>query len=289
MNTQNETGVSDAPEQPKPESDLRVRCTVSILFGIVVLGCLFASEAAWLGLLIVFCILSWREWTDMTCKDVDIGTRAWALTALLTVLITARVLGFQVSDWQNPAVLFGVTAGVWAILWRLFRWRKVPDSHLAALIVPYVGLGLASLLMLRNDLSDDLMNMSLAPLFVILVVWATDSGAYLIGRKFGRNKLIPRISPKKTVEGACGGIGAAMLAGLPFAIPFGPVALLLAPLLSVAAQLGDLFESAIKRRYCVKDSGRLLPGHGGVLDRIDGLLVAAPVLYVLMVVTGFSP
>ena len=113
--------------------------------------------------------------------------------------------------------------------------------------------------------------------WVFIVTWATDIGAYFAGRKFGRRKLAVTISPNKTVEGLYGGIvGAALFGGLwAWATGLGPSLYLLAPLFAVAAQGGDLFESWMKRRAGVKDSGRWLPGHGGLLDRLDGLVPVA--------------
>jgi len=114
-------------------------------------------------------------------------------------------------------------------------------------------------------------------LWVFLVTWSTDIGAYFAGRRFGKRKLAPSISPNKTVEGLLGGIAAATVFGGIWAQLTGLGVALLAfpPFLAVAAQLGDLFESGMKRRAGVKDSGRWLPGHGGVLDRLDGLVPVA--------------
>jgi phosphatidate cytidylyltransferase len=114
-------------------------------------------------------------------------------------------------------------------------------------------------------------------LWVFLVTWSTDIGAYFTGRRFGRRKVAPSISPGKTVEGLYGGIAAATLIGgaWVFAADLGKPLLALAPLFAVAAQAGDLFESWMKRRAGVKDSGTWLPGHGGVLDRLDGLVPVA--------------
>jgi phosphatidate cytidylyltransferase len=113
--------------------------------------------------------------------------------------------------------------------------------------------------------------------WAFIVTWSTDIGAYFAGRRFGRRKLAPSISPGKTIEGLCGGIVAATLLGGAWALAtgLGLALLALAPLFAIAAQAGDLFESWMKRRAGVKDSGAWLPGHGGVLDRLDGLVPVA--------------
>ena len=114
-------------------------------------------------------------------------------------------------------------------------------------------------------------------LWIFVVTWATDIGAYFVGRTFGRTKLAPSISPGKTVEGLCGGVAGAAILGGAWAMFAGLnlTLLALAPLFAIAAQGGDLFESWMKRRAGVKDSGTWLPGHGGVFDRLDGLLPVA--------------
>ena len=113
--------------------------------------------------------------------------------------------------------------------------------------------------------------------WVFIVTWSTDIGGYFVGRSFGRRKLAPTISPNKTVEGLFGGMAAAtVLGGLwVFLTGLGGALYLAAPLFALWAQLGDLFESGMKRRANVKDSGSFLPGHGGVLDRLDGLVPVA--------------
>lgn len=123
-------------------------------------------------------------------------------------------------------------------------------------------------------------------LYALLIVWTTDSGAYLIGRKIGKNKLAPQISPNKTWEGSIGGtVSALIIVGVyvfflqsHFKYNFG-LMLILTLIFSIGGQFGDLIESAFKRHYGVKDSGKILPGHGGILDRFDSLLFVLPLMH----------
>ena len=130
-------------------------------------------------------------------------------------------------------------------------------------------------------------------LTALAIVWAADSGAYFAGSHWGQRKLSPRISPNKTVEGLLGGIVAGVVIGLVFALFAGAPprvlpAVALAALLTVAAAVvGDLFESLLKRHAGAKDSGDLLPGHGGVLDRLASVLAALPVFVIAKLVFGF--
>ena len=119
-----------------------------------------------------------------------------------------------------------------------------------------------------------------ALIFVLLIVWVTDSGGYFAGRGIGGPKLWPKVSPKKTWAGAAGGFAASLAVAIAFAAfgvgNTGPL-LMLSAVLSVVSQLGDLFESAVKRRFGVKDSGHIIPGHGGLMDRLDGFVAAVVV------------
>lgn len=159
----------------------------------------------------------------------------------------------------------------------------------AALVVTgmlYIGLTLSFLVLLRL-----LQDGESLLFFLLLVTWAADTGAYYVGTLYGRRKLAPKISPKKTVEGLAGGfVGAAIVACVArwtFLAEFSLVdTLILAVLLTAAGVWGDLVESAIKRSAGVKDSGGLLPGHGGMLDRLDSLLFTAPAFYYYVTFMG---
>ncbi|SDI94434.1 phosphatidate cytidylyltransferase [Natribacillus halophilus] len=185
---------------------------------------------------------------------------------------------------SNEATLLAVTVGVWLLLLVTVLSNNRYHFDTVAFILfsgAYVGLGLHFFLAARLDSGFAFV------LFVLIAIWATDTGAYLFGRKFGKRPLWPKISPKKTVEGAAGGFLLALVAGLIFAWfwpPFDQLWLTTIALIiiSVAGQCGDLVESALKRYYNVKDSGRMLPGHGGVLDRFDSVIFVFPIIYVVM-------
>ncbi len=184
-----------------------------------------------------------------------------------------------------PLAVWAVWTGEWpylllvsAVLFiGLYEWVRLAGvGALAVIGVLYLGLNLLALIWLRSqpEIGRDL------TFFLLLSVWAVDTGAYFAGRLIGGPKLAPRFSPSKTWAGLFGGMAAAAAIGLLWAFIAGArqpqLALLLGPLIAVIAQTGDIMESALKRRAGAKDSGTLIPGHGGILDRIDGLLLAAP-------------
>lgn len=158
----------------------------------------------------------------------------------------------------------------------------------------YVGAPCVALLWLRSVVLPDMdmAGMRLV-LFVVFVVAATDIGAYFAGRRIGGPKLAPRLSPNKTWAGLIGGMGAAAVVGglsasfTPYPLTFSGC-VWTAAFLAVVAQAGDLFESWLKRRAGVKDSGALLPGHGGLLDRLDGLIASAPIFALMVILSGIT-
>lgn len=156
------------------------------------------------------------------------------------------------------------------------------DAGFIMLATIYVGMGFFYLFETRETGTgfEGLINI----FYVLLVIWATDSGAYFFGRAFGKRKLWPMISPNKTIEGAIGGILISVVVGVifQFITPFDHSMIIVIGvtiLVSIFGQIGDLVESAFKRHYGVKDSGNLLPGHGGILDRLDSLLFVLPLLH----------
>jgi phosphatidate cytidylyltransferase len=179
------------------------------------------------------------------------------------------------------------------------RWPVDPKQYLAAVSstvfgIMYVGFMLSMLVPLRFSVQIGAIQVDGRNLTILLflVIWAGDIFAYFVGKWIGRTRLVPRISPGKTVEGSIGGFLGSLLVAWVFARFFWQTdslkkVILWAGWIAVSGQVGDLVESAIKRAGDIKDSGTLLPGHGGLLDRIDSLILAVPALWIAVVLDGF--
>jgi phosphatidate cytidylyltransferase len=212
------------------------------------------------------------------------GTRTADVTELQTRVISAAVLApVAIAALVVGGLPFTAFVALVAII-GFWEWTTIVGARIAwmAFGVVYLALPAAGLILLRQAVPP----VGWASILLLLtVVWATDIAAYFAGRTFGGPKLWPRVSPKKTWSGALGGLAAALIAGGAVAALTGAggfwLGVVLAAPLSIAAQAGDLFESAVKRRFGVKDSGTIIPGHGGVLDRVDGLLGAAALALLL--------
>jgi phosphatidate cytidylyltransferase len=253
--------VEKLPVKSPKWSDFGVRLASTAVLMPVVLLALWYGGLAWQALVVAVMLGLAGEWSRLS------GLQRGNI-ALFAAVFTGWLL----------AAFFGWLAGLLALaLFTLITaWRF---GGLAAAGIPYIGIGGFSILWLRLQPEAGLH----ATLFLVAVIWATDIGAYLAGRLFGGPKLAPRISPGKTWSGSLGGlvIGGGLLAAAGHPGPGFASALLAALLLSLFAQAGDLLESWIKRKLGVKDSGRTIPGHGGLFDRLDGFLAAAPVAVIL--------
>ena len=250
----------------------------------------------WLVTLAVCAVALLAAW-----EYLGIAQGAGAEPSRIPVLVAIALL-FAVSQlWPDKLTValgaLSLALFVFCTFWSPIE-RVLRDSAAAVFCLVYTGFTLIALPALRG--SED--GKSLV-LFLLCAVWAGDIVALYVGRSLGRHKLAPKLSPGKTWEGAAGSVAGSLLVTgfliflaaelakrdiLTIAFP-GPVShwLVLAVIVNVAAQVGDLAESGLKRSAGVKDSGTLLPGHGGVLDRIDALLLAAPVLWYAQVIQHF--
>ena len=256
------------PPAGRPVSDLGRRLGSAAVLMLVALAVLYVGGkifAAFAGLAAGLVLL---EWTAMT-GPYESRVAPKGAVLLVAVSVFAAALDPLVS-----IAMLGLVA-------LMMAFGAVADTRLRwlGLGVLYAGLPGVAAVTLRGDAPSGVASAGLVAIaFVFVVVWATDTAAYFTGRRFGGPKLWPAVSPKKTWSGALGGLSAAVLSGIAIAEIFttgSALALaLVAAVLSIASQAGDLAESAMKRRFGVKDSGRIIPGHGGIMDRVDGLVVA---------------
>jgi phosphatidate cytidylyltransferase len=231
----------------------------------------------------------------------DLGTRVLSALVLTPIALACVWLGGIAYTLCIAVIALGLVLEWLTLFRRLHSGRQTgsPSQEGGAALghdigvawfsagLLYVALAGGALLWLRADPVSGRADV----LFLLLVVWAGDIGAYMVGRWWGGPRLAPSISPGKTWSGAIGGLLAAVAVGL-LAAHFlaQPVTVwwvaAIAVVLSVVAQGGDLLESFVKRRLAVKDSGNLIPGHGGLFDRLDGILAAAPVAALLALILG---
>ncbi len=238
------------------------------------------------------------EWFDLADVSDNLA-RAVLLAANLALMValvwaSRSTAGFSFVLLQLVSVL-GVAWWLLALLWLgRYDFASDPDSHARAIKLAAGTMSLVPAWCALAWIHGGADPNSHRWVFVALgIVWAADSGAYFAGRTLGKRKLAPRISPNKTVEGLAGGVIAGLVAGLGLSLfagatmaqlPWIALAIVFAVLFSV---VGDLFESLLKRHAGVKDSGHLIPGHGGILDRLDGVLAALPAFAVAKAVLGF--
>ncbi len=257
------TGGEAAPAAAADQAtrNLLVRIGTALVLAPVAIAIAYFGGWLWTALVTLAAVGLYVEWLTIV-GAVQVGG---ALSGAAALLIAGVCLG----DGRIERAFIVFALGLAAVAWlspQLRRWRLGGFCYAAAAET-------ASIL-IRLDQTFGFA----ALLLVLLVVWATDIGGYFAGRRLGGPKLWPRVSPKKTWAGAFGGFLASLVVAAGFAAfgfgRAGPL-LLLGSLFSIASQLGDLFESAVKRRFGVKDSSQIIPGHGGLLDRLDGFVAAA--------------
>ncbi|MFE0804179.1 phosphatidate cytidylyltransferase [Streptomyces sp. NPDC058812] len=285
---QNPEPMPDVPQpaQPQPQKktagrDLGAAIGVGVGLGAVIVASLFVVKAVFVGVVAVAVVVGLWELT----KRLEERKGIKAPLVPLAIGGAAMVVAGYVRGAEGAWVAMALTA-LAVLVWRM---TEPPEGYLkdvtaglfAAFYVPFLATFVAMMLMADDGAWRVLV-------FLVLTV-VSDTGAYAVGWRFGKTKLAPRISPGKTREGLLGAVAFAMVAGalcMQFVIDDGTwwQGLLLGLAVAVSATLGDLGESMIKRDLGIKDMGTLLPGHGGIMDRLDSLLPTAPVVWLLLVI-----
>ncbi|MCY0146723.1 phosphatidate cytidylyltransferase [Hoeflea sp. G2-23] len=247
-------------------SELRLRIISGVILALLVLTATWAGGIWFRALAVLIMVLIHYEFSTM----VDAPVKAPLANAIgwLAILATALFIFVLLPSMALAAIVIGAAGAAFAGL-------KRGAGLWSATAIVYAGLSGLALAEIRGEGLFGLFAM----LFVFAIVWATDILAYFCGRALGGPKLAPRISPGKTWSGAIFGAAAGVAAGIGVAMAVrqggGWMIPLVALTLAVASEAGDLFESWVKRRFGAKDSSHLIPGHGGVMDRVDGLVFAA--------------
>lgn len=256
---------------------MKERVITAICLLVVALPLIYFGGYWFVGLGLVAASIAIFEMMAMYDNAVKVAFINKVLT-LMATLSLVFMFGHDVGRLIYPVFFF-------VLLIQVFLKKMDMDTFgFYGSSVVYIGFSFRALLEIRNH------SLTLF-IFLIVIVILTDTMAYFTGRFFGKRKLAPKVSPNKTVEGAIGG----WLAGAAFALIFGLsqnlftyiwVLIVLAVGLPILSQLGDLLASALKRKYGIKDYGKLFPGHGGVMDRVDSQLLAAILIYIMILIGG---
>lgn len=257
----NEREAASAPAATEDSRNLWVRMAAALVLAPLAVAAAWAGGWWWVALVTLAAIGLYVEWLSVTCP-------VRSLPVMVTGAVALALAAAFLADTRVEAALAVLAIGLVAVSLRTSQARLwVVAGYL------YAALAQLASVVVRFDPAQGLA----ALILVLLVVWATDIGGYFAGRGIGGPRLWPRVSPKKTWAGSIGGFVASLLVATGFTLlGYGKALPLLglAAALSIAAQLGDLLESAVKRRFGVKDSSHIIPGHGGLMDRLDGFVAA---------------
>ncbi len=261
-------------------ASLRTRIVSALVLAPAAVAAAIAGGVVFTGLCLLAGVLMAWEWVGLFSRKSAIKSHDKLLTIWLALFAALSAVAAQ----RAPDLLVWIWGVGFAGAVLLAMIRKVRVFVAGGIL--YTGVPIAALIVLRNDPAYGLAAIG----WLFAVVWSTDSAAYFAGKAIGGPKLSPRWSPNKTWAGLGGGIVAAALAGLVTALLLGrtsvPALMLFSGLLAVVAQIGDIFESALKRQAGIKDSSHIIPGHGGVMDRLDGLVSAAAVAAIVAAARG---
>ncbi|CBL03621.1 MAG: phosphatidate cytidylyltransferase [Gordonibacter pamelaeae] len=275
------------PKKLKNPTNFQVRFRTGFVYIVVSVVCVLASEWTTLALLVAMAGITAGEFYYMLRQDAKLPNEMLGIIAAMLYPVSVFFLGLNGALYVSLALLLALI--VWYVFWMRAR---VPDVGVSFFGAAYCGMLLSGIIVVREALPAPWGGVLV--LGILLSVWANDSFAYLVGSKFGKHKLAPRTSPKKSWEGFFAGLaGSAVFWCLMTLVPGVTMSIPQAILFGLASGLmgvlGDLAESRIKRNSGFKDSGTIMPGHGGLLDRCDSLFLVAVTSAILLVAGGCIP
>lgn len=287
--------MATANPEPKKKSDLGIRTVTGLTFGAVVIACIVLHQYSFAALMGVTMLLSVREFYNITLPTrTPNRVTAYYLPLLLSASIVMYVEAFMLAQGYSKGSLLLLMPLLFFVFFVLEVFADSKDAfrNIALNIVTLCYL-VFPFMLVQYLVLDASGGYNWRPMLgVLFLIWANDVFAYLVGRKLGKTKLLPRISPGKTIEGSLGGVVGCVLTAVGFFYLF-PVEgwliwdwMAIAIITSIFATLGDLVESMLKRNLGIKDSGTLLPGHGGVLDRFDAFYFTVPFVVGYLVLRG---
>ena len=273
-------------------SNLQTRIITGFVMGIILIGGTLLSEyiLCAIGLFVMF--IGLYEFNKIQQK-LSIKPNI-AFVAITNLLVFGACIYFQLTEIflgisKNDVFWFSVimlSCVFLLFISELFRASEKPIENIATSLLSIFYIGIPCGLLVTISIGNEGDYLPWNVLYLFFFIWASDTGAYFTGRALGRNKLFARISPNKTIEGFVGGLIASALVGIAAHHFLGGISLIswmcIGAFVSITSTLGDLFESMLKRQSDIKDSGNILPGHGGILDRFDSTLISAPIYWILL-------
>lgn len=262
---------------------MKTRAITGFFFVGVMLASVLLGAYAFTLFFLILSVLSTEEFYRLVTTDSVKPQKRWGLALVISIYLPLSMYFFKGEPLINTLICVPVT--VLIIIAELYRKHTNPFHNIAYTIFGVLFAAIPfcffyAIAFVEGDYSPHF------PLAFLVMLWASDTGAYLFGIKLGKHRLFERHSPKKSWEGFAGGMFTSLLAAFIISIYFNELSLVqwlgMSAIIVVAGSYGDLAESMLKRSLSTKDSGSLLPGHGGLLDRFDGLLLAAPLVFVYL-------
>ena len=273
-------------------SNLQTRIITGICFGSVLIGGTLISEYVLCGIGLFVMLVGLYEYNKIQHKlSIKPNIPCMAISNLLVFgaciyfQLNETLIGISKNDvfWFSVMMLSCVFI---LFISELFRASEKPIENIATSLLSLFYIGIPCGLLVTISIGNEGDYLPWNVLYLFFFIWASDTGAYFSGRALGKHKLFERISPNKTIEGFIGGVILSALVGIAAHHFLGGISLIswmsIGAFVSVTSTLGDLFESMLKRQSDIKDSGNILPGHGGILDRFDSTLISAPIYWILL-------